>query len=510
MSDLYNGIHEYNSNDIGGLILPTSFEDALSYDQQILWLYLYKQALLQAGDNIELHENTDGTVTITATASGAEYTMRSTTPDSGFGSAYELIDVDTGERAGAKINIPEAIDGVGITSIVFKETDPQGNNVYTVNLSDSTHYDITCPKGAQGATGATGETGPEGPQGPQGVQGVQGPAGADGTNGTDGVGITSITFKETDAQGNNIYTVNLSNSTSYDITCPKGPQGATGATGAGVATGGTTGQVLSKVSGTDYDTQWRDVHEVPSGGTAGQVLSKVDGTDYNTQWATPSSGGGLPSGGGANDLLVKNSATDGDASWKTAGNALKITNLFFEPLEKPISWDGGYITQPFYRYVTGYNTAESLEKITDLYSSNILNGKISPPNPTSNRLAYIGNWPYTQLLTKPTNTYTFDMTKVLLKIRFSLSVLTDPYVFGALVLESQNYFLVGTGSSSNVGACSFSTFMRRSSDPTFSEPCTVVLKAMANTLQLNVFFGHNITITPVSDESFHIMLYGLL
>ncbi len=31
---------------------------------------------------------------------------------------------------------------------------------------------------------------------------------------------------------------------------------------------------------------------VPTGGTAGQVLSKIDGTDYNTQWITPGGGGG--------------------------------------------------------------------------------------------------------------------------------------------------------------------------------------------------------------------------
>lgn len=30
---------------------------------------------------------------------------------------------------------------------------------------------------------------------------------------------------------------------------------------------------------------------VPVGGTAGQVLSKIDGTDYNTQWVTASGGG---------------------------------------------------------------------------------------------------------------------------------------------------------------------------------------------------------------------------
>ena len=43
---------------------------------------------------------------------------------------------------------------------------------------------------------------------------------------------------------------------------PQGPQGATGATGSagaagqGVPTGGTTGQVLRKASGTNYDTEW--------------------------------------------------------------------------------------------------------------------------------------------------------------------------------------------------------------------------------------------------------------
>jgi len=32
---------------------------------------------------------------------------------------------------------------------------------------------------------------------------------------------------------------------------------------------------------------------VPAGGTTGQILSKIDGTDYNTQWITGSGGGGL-------------------------------------------------------------------------------------------------------------------------------------------------------------------------------------------------------------------------
>lgn len=135
----------------------------------------------------------------------------------------------------------------------------------------------------KGATGAQGATGPQGPQGIQGIQGEtgpQGPAGTNGTNGTDGtdgVGIVSIIYKETDTSGNYVYTVTLSDSTTYDITCPIGPQGIQGATGAtgpqgptgetgatgatgpagpGVAAGGTTGQFLRKKSNTDYDTEW--------------------------------------------------------------------------------------------------------------------------------------------------------------------------------------------------------------------------------------------------------------
>jgi hypothetical protein len=57
---------------------------------------------------------------------------------------------------------------------------------------------------------------------------------------------------------------------------PAGPTGATGATGAQGPAGATgpAGQ------------------GVPTGGTTGQVLSKIDNTNYNTQWITPASGGG--------------------------------------------------------------------------------------------------------------------------------------------------------------------------------------------------------------------------
>lgn len=59
-----------------------------------------------------------------------------------------------------------------------------------------------------------------------------------------------------------------------------------------IPTGGTTGQVLAKNTGTNYDTSWNNSF-VPTGGTANQILKKNSSTNYDTSWVTPAS---LPSG----------------------------------------------------------------------------------------------------------------------------------------------------------------------------------------------------------------------
>ena len=139
-------------------------------------------------------------------------------------------------------NGTDGINGVGIAAINFKETDASGNNVYTITLTNGSTYDFVANRGPAGTNGTNG------------------------TDGTDGVGIASIDFKETDASGNNVYTITLTNNNTYDFTAPRGPQGATGqqgSAGQGVPTGGTAGQVLQKVSGTNYDTEW----VTPQGGS---------------------------------------------------------------------------------------------------------------------------------------------------------------------------------------------------------------------------------------------------
>ena len=155
-----------------------------------------------------------------------------------------------------------------------------GTNASVVITGDagSQTVSFTIPRGEIGATGPQGEQGIQGIQGiqgevgPQGIQGIQGPQGPQGIQGIQGdIGPQGI-------QG--------------DIG-PQGPQGiqgiqgetgATGATGAGVNVGGTTGQVLTKASATDYDTVWSTIDALPDQtGNNGKYLT-TDGT--NPSWAT--------------------------------------------------------------------------------------------------------------------------------------------------------------------------------------------------------------------------------
>lgn len=165
----------------------------------------------------------------------------------------------------------------------------------------------TGPAGADGADGATGPAGAdglsayqvalangfvgteiewlaslEGPQGPAGADGADGADGAPGTPGADG------------ADGLSAYEVAVANgfvgteaAWLASLVGPKGDKGDTGDTGPAGADGadGATGPAGPGVA---------------AGGTAGQILSKVDGTDYNTQWIDP------PSGGAPDSLLRVN------------------------------------------------------------------------------------------------------------------------------------------------------------------------------------------------------------
>lgn len=141
--------------------------------------------------------------------------------DSNVNKIYATATVDDGTGV-PSVSTTKTVSGSGITfgfdfHNLKGERGPQGPAGAT---------GATGPAGADGAPGATGATGPQGPEGPKGDTGAQGPAGA------------------------------------------AGPQGEAGPAGVGVPAGGTAGQVLTKKSGTDYDTEWKDS---TGGGAYGRI-----------------------------------------------------------------------------------------------------------------------------------------------------------------------------------------------------------------------------------------------
>lgn len=118
---------------------------------------------------------------------------------------------------------------------------------------------------------------------------LKGADGAAGSAGADGVGISGVAFKETDASGNNVYTITLTNGATYDFTAPKGATGSKGDTGAtgpnSVSTStatnitgilkGNGSTVAAAVAGTDYAAASHTHSYIPTSakGTANGVAS---------------------------------------------------------------------------------------------------------------------------------------------------------------------------------------------------------------------------------------------
>lgn len=144
--------------------------------------------------------------------------------------------------------------------------------------------------------------------------------------GKDGTGIASITYKGKGEDGGNVYTVLLTDGTSYEITAPKGAKGADGApgakgdTGATGATGATPnlqiGEVTTLDAGSDATATITGTEENPllnlgipkgakgndgagmgiTGATVGQIakITAVDASGAPTAWEPVD----IPTGGG--------------------------------------------------------------------------------------------------------------------------------------------------------------------------------------------------------------------
>jgi hypothetical protein len=174
-------------------------------------------------------------------------------------------------------------------------TGEPGTNASVTNSGDETNVvlNFTIPRGDTGPTGPTGKQGPAGAPGPTGpgvaTGGTTGQVLAKKSNANfdtewinapGGGSTVSVNVGETTTgePGTNASVTNSGDETNVvlNFTIPRGdtgptgptgkqgPAGAPGPTGPGVATGGTTGQVLAKKSNANFDTEWINA---PGGGS---------------------------------------------------------------------------------------------------------------------------------------------------------------------------------------------------------------------------------------------------
>jgi hypothetical protein len=116
--------------------------------------------------------------------------------------------------------------------------------------------------GIDGTNGTDGIDGNDGADGTNGTDGIDGNDGADGTNGTDGI---------------------------------DGNDGINGLDGQGVPIGGTVGQILAKVDGVNFNTQWIDNAGGSGGNSFDQDLNTFDDVTFdNITTNTITTTSGLP------------------------------------------------------------------------------------------------------------------------------------------------------------------------------------------------------------------------
>lgn len=285
-------MYDFNALRWFQLIIPTSFVECLSYEQQIACLAKYKQDKLVEGDNITITDNGDGTSTISATGSaagGSTYTLEKLADAGDDVAKYQLVDTGTHKPVGDVIEIPnQAYDDSALRTLIatlqrnydslstdVEEQTTEINNLKTtkqdkistasatavsgdtasasVTFADGQMiFDFTLPKGDKGDTGETGPqgpqgekgaTGPQGPAGPQGATGAIGPQGLPGANGAPGakgdpgvdgkaatVKVGTVTVTE---PGSTVNVVNSGTDTDavLDFTLPSGVPGETGPQG---------------------------------------------------------------------------------------------------------------------------------------------------------------------------------------------------------------------------------------------------------------------------------------
>ena len=280
-------------------------------------------------------------------ATGTAVYVETQTPTS---NANGLVSIEIGGGSVVSGNMA-TINWANGPYFIKTETDPTGGSSYTITgtsqllsapyalyakTSGSSTPGPQGPAGANGLDGATGPMGPQGiqgpvgPMGPQGLTGPQGPAGANGLDGATGpMGPQGIQGPVGPAGANGL-------DGATGPMGPQGPQGLTGPQGLAGANGldGATGpmgpqgpQGLTGPQG-PAGVPGANGQGVPVGGITGQVLAKVNGTDYNTQWVTPSGSDNLGNHTATTSLNMNGNAITNATNITATGTATLGGNTY--------------------------------------------------------------------------------------------------------------------------------------------------------------------------------------
>ena len=232
------------------------------------------------------------TVTVTAITGGNRITFTS----GGVSTYVDVMDgADGTDGTSATVSVGTVTTGAAGTPAVVENS---GTSMAAV-------LDFRIPQGAQGVQG---DPGTDGVSPSIEIEAVTGghdvtitdalhPTGQTFTvlDGEDGMGTVAVGTTTTGAAGTQASVTNSGTAQDavLNFTIPQGAQGVQGETGPQGPAG----------------ADGADGVGVPSGGTTGQVLAKASGTDYDTEWVTPSAGGGMPFVETANKLSLDSSTS---------------------------------------------------------------------------------------------------------------------------------------------------------------------------------------------------------
>ena len=226
------------------------------------------------------------------------------------------------------------------------------------------------PQGQTGATGATGATGPQGAQGPQGIQ---------------------------------------------------GEKGDKGDTGAGVPVGGTAGQVLAKIDGTNYNTEWITKNNGVWGQITGTISNQTDLQNaLNAKYDASNPSGYITTSALAPYLLSSTAAStyltqsNASSTYLTISNAsstyLTISNAALTYFPKPTGTSAEYIdgTGALQTFPTVTTAGKMVTNVRNNTGATLTKGTVVYIN------GAVGNTPTVtkaQANTEPTSKATFGLVE---------------------------------------------------------------------------------------------------